>query len=360
MNDFDSRNYNIWIHETGKVRKRVLSPPKKNVTDRVVGSAGEILFDQYYDVKRIPINIFMNGNKDLTLYKQITSFLASLGESELVLSYEPYKYHLVTFEDQLEAEDYGQGFIFDTLNFVALCPFGFSRFTTSEINSIGLLYDTSYFYDSGLLYYEEMTPYSYTSMASGQQFSIYHGGNCNFALPKFIFTGSATDITVEQYSDSGYTNLINSFSYGAFSGELIVDSSKRNVYLNGTMDNTTFEGDFVSLVGKETPDFYTRGVIGGISGNTITLGILASVTDDYYNGMIIYSLNENSCIMDRRTIIDYNGTTKVATLDSPFDVVSVGGNYGIYNLKDGLSYFKITGTGFSGLNLLVDFRYVYL
>lgn len=357
--DFDSRNYNMFIHETGRARLRNLAPPKVNVTERPIGTSGEILFDQYYAPKDIPIDIFKKSHIDNTMLQNVGTYLGSLGQKELVLSYEPYKYHVCTFDNQFIAEEFSQGLIFNTINFRALSPFGFSRFTTSDIND-GIYYDDGYYYDSGIKYVEDMGAYAFTGMTNNQQFSIYHGGNCNHAFPIFQFGGAATTLKIEQYSDSTYTTKINEFSYGAFSGALNVDCNLKNVFKNGVMSNNTFEGNFVNLNGITTPQFMNRGSIEGISGTNITLGDFASASNDFYNGMSLYTLDSNQCIMEKRTVVDYVGSTKVATIDSAFTNPSVGGQYAIYNLKDGMNYFKISGTGFSSLSLLVNFRYVYL
>ena len=64
--------------------------------------------------------------------------------------------------------------------------------------------------------------------------------------------------------------------------------------------------------------------------------------------------------MQRRGVTASNGTTKIATLDSAFSGISIADLYDINLPTDGKNYFKITGTGFTNLNLLVDFRYVYI
>lgn len=357
--DFDSRNYNMFIHETGRVRVRHLAPPKVNVTDRPIGTSGEILFDQYYAPKDIPLDIFMKSAVDNTTLQEIGSFLGNLGQKELVLSYEPYKYHNCTFDGQLSTEEFSQGLILNQIGFRALSPFGFSRFTTSDIND-GIYYDDGFYYDSGIKYVEDMGAYAFTGMTNNQQFSIYHGGNCNYAFPVFQFTGAATTLKIEQYSDSTYATKINEFSYGAFSGALNVDCNLKNVFKNGVMSNNTFEGKFANLNGITSPQFMNRGTISAVSGTSVTLGDFASSVNDFYNGMSLYTLDSKLCVMEKRTITDYVGSTKVATIDSAFTNPYVGSDYAVYNLKDGMNYFKISGTGFSSLNLLVNFRYVYL
>lgn len=357
--DFDSRNYSMYLRNSGEGRSRILSPPRVSVTDRPLGSSGEILFDQYYTTKTIPLDIFTTGEVDFNVIRQTGSYLSALGQQKLILSYEDYKYHLVSFDEQVQSIEYTTGMIFEQLNFKAYSPFGFSTFLTSDLSN-ELLYDTMLNYDSGLLYMEDMTPYVYSAIANNQTFQIYHGGNTNFAYPVFKFTGQATTLTLTQYTDATYTTAINTFSYGAFNGTLNVDGTLRNVFKNSVVDNTTFTGDFLSMNGVTTPSFITSGLLGTIATNTVKLSDLSSATNDYYNGMSIYILNNQNCIMERRTITDYVGSTKIATLDSAFTSVAVDDVYRIHNPSSGLNYLKITGSGFVNLGMTVDFRYVYL
>lgn len=359
--DVDSRLLGLYLHNglnNGRIRH--ISSGKANTTDRVLGRSGEILFDQWYEPKTISINVYSEGYKDNYDLRQISGYFGRLGQKPLTISYEPYKFFNSTFTDAVLSTEYSSGLIIDEINFIALDPFGYSLFTTGELASGGLLYDDNRFYDSGLLYLEDMTPYAYTNIVSGQSISIYHGGNCDFAYPVFKFTGQASTLLVEQYSDAGLTNKINEFSYGAFNGTLDIDSNLHNVFKNGLMSNNTFNGNFVSLYGVTSPQFQNYGSIQSISSNLLGLDSTASSTDDYYNNMVIYLLEDTGKMLEKRTITDYDGTTKVATLSSAFTSASLNQNYRIYNLVDGKNYFKITGTGFVNLGLTVDFRYVYL
>lgn len=359
---FDSRNYNIYLHDTGNGRARFLAPSKTSVTDRAIGTSGELLFDQYFNPKSISLELFLNDeNLSESKIRDVSTYLGTLGQQQLILSYENYKYYLCYCENQVNSTQYSQGMIFDTLDFKALSPFGFSRFTTTDISN-GLNYNDGWIYNSGLLYGEDMTDYIYSNISNNQSITIYNGSNCNYAFPNFKFIGDATTLKVEQYSDQSLTNKIGEFTYGAFSGNLDVDYNLFACFKNGTMDNTSWSTtDRLFLKGRTTPTFITSGIVSGVSGNILTLDSGASAVDDYYNNASIYLLNKNTCTMERRTITDYNGTTKEATLSSEFSTATVG--YDRYNINmpnEGMNYFKISGTGFSNLGLTVDFRYVYL
>lgn len=359
--DVDSRLLGLYLHNgSNNGRIRHIIGAKTNTTDRVLGRSGEILFDQWYEPKSIPLNVYSEGYKDNYDLRQISGYFGRLGQKPLTVSYEPYKFYNATFVDAVQATEFSGGIIIDEINFIALDPFGYSLFTTGELASGGLLYNDNRFYNSGLLYVEEMTPYAYTNITTGQSIEIYHGGNCDFAFPVFKFTGQATTLKVEQYSDVLLTNKINEFTYGAFNGTLDVDCNLSNVFKNGIMSNNTFGGSFMNLYGVTSPQFQNYGTIQSISSNLLGLDSTASSVDNYYNNMIIYLLEENGNVLQKRTIVDYDGITKTATLNSAFTGASLNQNYRIYNLVDGKNYFKITGTGFSSLGLTVDFRYVYL
>lgn len=359
--DFDSRNYNLWLHNSGSGRARVLAPAKESITARPLGTSGELLFDQYYVPRNIPLEVYLKDD-DLaeSRIRDIANYLGTLGNKKLILSYENYKYYDCVIDNQIESIQYNNGMIFATLNFKALVPFGFSAFTTSEVQNGTISYDNGWIYNTGLLYAEDMTPYLYTNITNNQSIPIYNGSSCNYALPNFKFTGAATTLKVEQFTDVGLTQKVGEFNYGAFSGTLDVNYLLFACFKNGTMDNKTWTstGGFF-LYGRTTPRFLTSGAVQGISGNTVTLASTASAVNNYYNNSSIYMLNDNTCEMQVRKITAYNGTTKIATLDSAFEGIEISDNYDIHFPYDGINYFKISGTGFSNLNLLVDFRFVY-
>ena len=61
--------------------------------------------------------------------------------------------------------------------------------------------------------------------------------------------------------------------------------------------------------------------------NTITLASNGSAVNDYYNGMPIYILHSNASSMEEKRITGYVGSTKVATVNSNWDVKPDGGTY---------------------------------
>jgi len=361
FNDFDSRNHGIFIHDGSQNgRSRQFSPSKASILDRPIGTSGMMLFDQYYDERNIPLELFLdNENATENDFRAISSYISGLGIGKLVLSYEQYKYYNCIMDNQLDMVQYTQGGIYSTLEFKCINPFGFSQFTTQNIQS-GLIYNTGWQYDSGLLYREDMGDYTFTNIVNNQSISIYNGSNCNFASPVFKFSGQATTLKVEQFSDITLLNKIGEFTYGNFTGILDVNFPLFSCFKNGIIDNTTFNSNGIWLLGRTNPVISNGGSIVSYSGNTITLPSSASSVNGYYNGMSIYMNDNANCMPERREITAYNGATKVLTLSSPFTSINFGDSYNIYSPKDGKNYFKISGTGFVNLGLTVDFRYVYL
>lgn len=359
----DSRNLGVYIHDgNNPYKSKIISSNKTTTTGDIVGKNGSILFDQKYTSKNIPLNLFVEDktlNEDF--FNDLARELCQLGEGDLILSYEGYKSFRGYFDGQVEIEYYqNQGVMFN-LNFIAVNPFGFTTFTSSQLNEVST-FDSDIYYDSGATY-DVSGSYSLSNIVSGNTIDIHHGGNCDLALPIFKFDGSATDILVRQFKDSARTIETNRFSYGAFSGTLDVNWQETNVYKNGNLDNNTFEWDeFTKLKGKNKLNILNQDWLQNKVSNTqITLSQGASAVDDIYNGKILNIISKVNLKPYSVTILDYNGTTKVATIDSEIiEDLDLYNKYFIVEKDDGMNYFTITGNGFSNLNLLVDFRFVYL
>lgn len=359
LDGVDSRDYGIYLHNGRGQRERSISPPKTQAVNRIIGKSGRALFDEEFDSKTFDLSIYSEVQLTNSDIRMISAWLNKLGTRKLILSYESYKYYNVVTANQLDVNEYMNGFT-GQITYVALSPIGLSVFSTEDIEDNGLNYDEGYLYDSGLLYAEDMGDYLYSSITSGDDFAIYHGGNCDLALPNIVFTGTATTLKIEQFSDAGLTNKIGENNYGSFTGTLEINSLLDNVFLDGVMSNNTFDGEFINLLGRDKPELDTSGTIQAYAGSIVTLNSLASAINDAYNGLTIYLEKYNG---DRvgYEITDYVGSTKQATLNSTIDAdVEVGGNYRIYSKTDGFNYFRITGTGFSGLSVRFNFRYAYI
>lgn len=365
LDDKDSRDYGIYLRETGNTRQRPFSLNSDITSSRIVGRDGEYAFDQYYVPDSFTINCFaVSDTTNNDNIRDLEYYVTKLGARKLILSYEPYRYRMVYTQKNSLLEDYGnQGSIF-SFDVRAISPFKFSTFTTLDLLA-GIYYDDGWYYDSGILYLEDYSDsYQSTNISSGATMTIVNIGTWK-ARPNIIFEGAATTLLVEQYSDSAMTNKINEFSYGAFNGTLEVNSLLSNTYLDGSItgsiDTTAPYEGYVTLSEMSEKNEIISGEVGSTNTTTVVtlVGHSLSGTNDYYNGKYVtlkYGLDTYI-----REITDYNGTTKQITLDSGLPTVpNSGWDYSILDLASGANYFKITGTGFSSLDVTFDFRFVYL
>ena len=354
----DSRDFKVHLENPTGVRNRPFGINSQYSSEKVTGRDGEILFDQWYVPKDIKLECICLYDTDSELIEinKMKSWLEKIGTKKLSLSYELSKYRNVIITNVSDLKDYeNQGSKFN-FNIKVLVPFAFSRFTTSDLGN-GLEYDTFY-YDSGILYAEEYSDmYKYEDISLGREISVYNGGTYK-ARPNFIFNGDATTLIVEQYSDSDFTNKINEFGYSTFSGKLEINSLLSNTYLDNNPVES-IEGDYPSIIADDCDKKIRSNYLEDATLNTITLDDRASSVNNFYNNNVIYIKNGIKVYV--RTIIDYNGSTKIATLDSELDeILDYNWEYSIVNVNGGMSYFKIIGTGFFNLDLFIDFRFTYI
>jgi len=358
LDDKDSRNFKVYLQNPKGARNHPFSTNTEYSSEKITGRDGKVLFDQWYTPTEAELSCFClySTDNDFLELEKMKSWVGKVGLRKLVLSYELQRYRNVVITNISDITDYeNQGCMF-TINIKALAPFSFSHFMTTDIES-GLEYGT-FNYDSGILYAEEYSDmYVNTNIVSGDVFTIYNGGNY-IARPNFIFDGDATTLLVEQYSDIALSDKIGEFSYGAFSGTLEVNSLVSNTYLDETL-TTSIEGDYISIDGDDTGDKIIDGYLIRASENYITLDENASSVDDFYNGKTIYVKNGLNTYV--REILDYDGAFKIAVIDSDLPKkLDSNWFYSILDLDKGKTYFKVTGTGFSSLDLTVDFRFAYI
>lgn len=356
LDGIDSRIYSTFVVNREGLSRHIV-PSKTIKTERIAGLDGSIFAEQLYDRRDIPLYLLIEDN-DLNTLRQFSTWLGKRGQRELILSYEPYKFHYVVLNDQVDMEDFLNGG-YTNVNFTAINPYGFSVFTTQQIEETGFDYDEGFYYDSGLLYGEDMPAYTYGPITTTTTMQIYHGGNVDEAQPEITLNGSATSITLEHFSDAGLTNKIGELSYGSFSGELVISSRFRNCYLNGSINNTTFDGEYFDLLGKESPVAEAQGAVQASTSNTITLSGLASVVNDFYNGQTVVVYNGEN--VESFTVADYNGSSKTLTISGSFEnTIDTGYSYVVYDPEDGMNYVRISGSGLNLSSIEWDFRYIYI
>jgi len=351
----DSRDFGLYVMND-KNLKLNLSPPKRSYTETVNGIDGKLLFGQDYETRSIHLKCYLTDSSETNL-RTIMSWLGGLNERQLILSYEAYKIYTGTFENQVELNIYSNKGLFE-LEFQLYSPLAKSRFTTLETANI--VYGGGYSYGGGWVYGSTSDDYTFNDITVSTDIEIYHGGNVNKALPIITVEGSADDITFKQYTDSTKTEVYKEFSYGSFNGTLVINSEVYNTFLNGTLDNSSFEGRYLQLFGKTNWDVKGSGNIISGSGLYITLDDRASDVDDYYNNEVVFiGLGEQEII--NRKIIDYDGNTKTATLEYALNSdLTINYRYSIYSVASGINYININGTNLNLTSVKFDFNYIYL
>jgi len=359
-NGIDSRSFGVYLARLGAVPLVFnATPPSRTTTEKIAGRHGTVVMEQTYEPRNIDLTLYIS-NSDPNILRRIARWLGSIGTFELYISTEPYKMYKATVEQALNPSIYNvkQGIL--DITFTCYDPFGYSSFTAQELED-NILYNTGLMYNTSIPYYDSgIVKYSFVG-ADLPNLDIYHGGNTDYAMPEITIIGSGTSITVGRYADSARTQLLQSCAYGSFSGTLKIDSKIKEIFLNGVINNTSFTGDYFTLKGIGDISYVDSGYVSSLSGSNATLGIDASVVDDFYNGKVLILINRMDGSTTYKSIIDYVGATKTAYFSSTTDL-NIGAmyDYMIYDFTNELNYFKITGAGLSITSVAFDFEYTYL
>ncbi len=238
LDDFDSRNFNIYVvNQRGKPLVSNLLIKKESVTESSPFYDGRRFFGTKYGERRIELKCFVTKKITTSQIRYISGWLNQKKTRRLILNHDPYKFYNVMIEGEFNLERYENNGMF-SIGFIAYDPFGYS--VARSIDTIR--YDTGLFYDSGHMYVP--VPSMYNSIFAPVTVDVYHGGNTDLATPNIEITGSCTSLSISNIS----TN--ESFTYGSANNDVLeFDSRYKNVYRNGIMDNSSFEGDFMRLNG---------------------------------------------------------------------------------------------------------------
>lgn len=358
-----STDFNVEVIQFGgETHKYRLSPPKRITSEQLPGVSGDRKFEEVFETKQIELTCALIDNSDQQQIADFLSWISRPGIRTLKISSTSWRTYLnVSQVNEIDLDNYGRGSIFK-LSFVVHNPYSFSEFKASDAGTFR--YDENDRFDSGIRW-DTSGIYSWTS-GDLPNLDIYHGGTSDVARPVFTIVGSGSDIAISKYSDSARTQLEGTLEYGAFNGTLVIDSRKRNVFLNSTVDNSAFQstfkdGDYMKLDGRRVFGLDRRGqlVSGGNNTFEVTLDSSASSVDDFYNGDTFYVQGNSRESYISTEILDYNGTTKVATIRNTIKVDVSGCEYSIYKRGDGMNYISITGTGLNITSIDVDFRFTY-
>lgn len=350
----DSRDFGLYIVNDGR-QKNNMSPPKISYSLDIPSINGKLLSEQKYGIREIPLRLYLKDNS-ASNQKIVMAWLGQLGEKELILSYESYKIYTGTFEDSVEIENYMNGGIFN-LRFKLYSPMAKSRIRTGS--GVVLNYNDEHLYNSGLLYGFSTEDYTFANITTATEVEVYHGGNLDGALPVITVNGSVDSITITQYKTSERNTIHRQLSYGSFSGELIIDGEVKNTFLNGSLNNLTFDGRYLELFGKTDWDFLSKGDVQSTTTNTIILSQNDSEVDDIYNGKVVFLRDRDNEIQYYK-ILDYDGATKTLTIEGDVSEVTNDWSYSIYDVANGINYITIDGTNLNITDIVFDFNYIYL
>lgn len=356
----DSRSFGVYlVRRGGEPLVFNATPPSRTVTEQIAGRHGTIVMEQTYEPREIDVTLYIS-NSDPNMLRKIARWLGSIGTYELYIPTEPYKVYYATVETSLNPTIHNikQGML--NVTFTCYDPFGYSSFTSQGLED-NILYNTGLMYNTSIPYYDSgIIKYSFVG-ADLPNIDIYHGGNADYAMPEITIVGSGTDITIGRYADSARTELLQECEYGAFNGTLKIDSKLREVFLNGSINNSSFTGDYFTLKGIDDITYITNGNVVSITQTTAELDYNASAVDDFYNGKVLIIIDRLSGETFYKSIIDYVGATKTAYFSTTPSLKSnTIYDYMIYDFTNELNYFKITGTGLSITSVDFDFRYTYL
>jgi hypothetical protein len=178
------------------------------------------------------------------------------------------------------------------------------------------------------------------------------GGFVNLSDPTGFGTGFGASLTGEEVV---YDSASGGATFAIDSSNAVID-----LELDGTLiqsqanaNATATLADYVDALNRSTMGEFAAATGGGAS--TITLAATASDVDDYYVGWTI-SVTAGAASGDIRTITDYDGTTKVATVGVAFTGAPVATD--TYHLYDpGALPVMRTATRFLGATTITAGEY---
>lgn len=161
---------------------------------------------------------------------------------------------------------------------------------------------------------------------------------------------------VQQGSGTAISGSVNDVAYPLAIGRI---GSTNNTYFDGNIDEFVFvKGASPGSTNFTPPTLQYRAIV-NVSSNTITLDSIYSSSDNYYiNDMVVVS--SGTGIGQTRHITNYNGTTKVATLNENWttnptassEIKIYDGFSGIVNISPGYDFTQIDYSATPTINVL--------
>lgn len=374
FNGIEGRLFGAYVaRRNGELLISNIAPSKSTKTIDIAGKHGKVVTEQTYNERQIDVTLLLTRTSDYDL-KVIASWLSRIGTFPLILPTEPYKVYYATVENVLNPSlmNINQGML--DITFTCYNPFGYSQFTTLELESDGINYDIGLIYGSGLEYVD-LSDNSYTETvptAGSVAIPILQGGNSDYALPKITLkagvSGAGGFKLEHYYGGTDVEHKIDELTYSVSipsNGSVIIDSEISEVYdENGDILTSNFDGNFFTFKGVGDPDFIAYGDIISTTGLNVTLDSNASSVDDFYNGLTMMINGASRLEAQYVKIADYNGTTKVATVSKAIENDSDNNLiYGIYDFSSKLNYIKYSYSSpivAQDCTISFDFKFNYL
>lgn len=249
-------DYNIYIGSNNSdLLNETFTPGIENtIEDSVIGLDGGYFYQQRFTPRIFSIPCFFI-DIDETKRREIQKIFTFRKNKKLILDRKPYAYINVLVNKQIDWRYvwHGNKSIgnlysgFFEVEFIAVDPLWYGIANSIEmpgyIEDIATYPDTL-FYDSGMLYLEDLSP-SYLSniKTSPTNFQLYNGGNykskCNI-----LIVGSGTNISIKNIT-SGKSCTISSLS----SENILINGQKGQISdINGLVLKTSkFSGYFINI-----------------------------------------------------------------------------------------------------------------
>lgn len=244
-------NVGIGSDESGLLEE-IFTPSIENIIDdSIMGIDGGYYFNQRFLPRVFSIKCFFT-DVDENLRRDIQRIFTFKTPKKLILDRRPYKHINVLVNKQIDWRYVWQGDLstgnlysgFFTVEFIAIDPLWYSVFDSiglpgylEDINS----HPDTLFYDSGMLYTEDMLSSALSNITSTKTFQLYNGGNYKSKC-KITLLGSGTNIKISNLT-TGKNLTLSSMT----NETVIIDGCKGRIYDGTILKTSKFSGSFVTV-----------------------------------------------------------------------------------------------------------------
>lgn len=347
-----SSRFNVSSISNGNGYSKNLFAEHVDNTFEVDGMDGTYYTGTRLTNKRRNLRMFVDS-ADENMLRDIKRWLAPRNIGKLTFDESPYKYYIAKVSNTPNLEfkpqsDSSGGFVYSgyfNIEFVAYNPFAYSYVKSTDTfdyyEGVGELWNYNLYYDSGILYTEEMPLSTLENITSPINFNLYNGGS-NKTKPIITVQGNADELTLKNITTGQQftlKNLTNNIT-------MIVDCQKGQVRVGDTLASSYHEGGYIEIDGTDRVIGYDE--VGFANGsNTI---IVEGVVDFSIVGRFIAVDN------DWYKVIDCNFDNGLITLDRPFEGLTEEYSLSVLDLNE----FILTGVNLDLTKIEFEYRYCYL